>query len=432
MAWRLGVATGIKELLPSVLENMTKMTDAERAVFALLDANGRVHDAVTHNLDWRSSEPLPISHSFLHDVLSSSDVRWVPNVAEDDTFSVRDSVRSNHICFMAGAPVILNGRTLGVLYIDSQAHTVPEAQKQVQSLRSLAEHVAMAVHNALLYEEQRFRTRLSAWLIHNLKSPLASIIANGNELRRGLASSEGVQDGLRMAEDIVSCAERIDQMTRRTRALVDIDEGHQEAPQSVDLVRLLERYAQSMQVLLSGKEQTLGVLDVETPRYLRTVKDWLLVVLDNLVFNSYKYGPEKCEINIGLQSREDAGPEEARHRPESVVGLLFRKVRPLYPDPKAGFTEICVENPGVPIPASVQSSMFIERVHDESKAREDSSGLGLSIVDQVVRYLGGLVWYDGSDPEKVVFRFTLPNRLVSNYRDSLPGAPSPDPQAWIH
>jgi signal transduction histidine kinase len=107
--------------------------------------------------------------------------------------------------------------------------------------------------------------------------------------------------------------------------------------------------------------------------------DRLAQVLGNLVSNALQYSPRDAPVSV------------------SVVG-------------EADAVEIEVHNTGEPIPARLIGRLFqpLQRGEDASDNSRRSIGLGLYIVDQIVRAHGGTVGVRSSEQEGTTFQIRLP------------------------
>jgi signal transduction histidine kinase len=72
-----------------------------------------------------------------------------------------------------------------------------------------------------------------------------------------------------------------------------------------------------------------------------------------------------------------------------------------------------VHNEGTPICADRMASLFrSSSVNQHPPAGRESTGLGLSIVEQCIHQLGAAVWARSSEDEGTTFFFTLPAELA--------------------
>jgi hypothetical protein len=95
-----------------------------------------------------------------------------------------------------------------------------------------------------------------------------------------------------------------------------------------------------------------------------------------------------------------------------LAAALFEREGHIEPAPYSDFVEVTVRNVGTPIPDALLPRLFADFTPGaERTGGVKSTGLGLSIVDEVVRHLGGLVWATSTTVEGTCFRFTLPTRV---------------------
>lgn len=133
-----------------------------------------------------------------------------------------------------------------------------------------------------------------------------------------------------------------------------------------------------------------------------------MLLLENLVFNALKYAPSDGTVEVRLGLRADRGPADALARP-APTGGLFHRTLPFRPAAGAPFAEVTVVNGGRPIPEPLLGQLFTEFTVGEDKGgAARSTGLGLSIVDQWVRSLGGSVWARSDAENGTRFTFSLP------------------------
>ncbi|HYO74088.1 MAG TPA: HAMP domain-containing sensor histidine kinase, partial [Archangium sp.] len=107
--------------------------------------------------------------------------------------------------------------------------------------------------------------------------------------------------------------------------------------------------------------------------------DRLAQVLGNLVSNALQYSPKDGLVSVTVVGEKDA-------------------------------VSIQVHNTGEPIPASLIARLFqpLQRGEDASDNSRRSIGLGLYIVDQLVRAHGGTVGVHSSEQEGTTFQLWLP------------------------
>lgn len=416
VALQFGATLDVERLLPLVLDRVTDLLEAERALFALFDGHGGVERAVVHNLEWPGpGHPLPVSRGLIAEVRGTGKAVVVADAQSDLQFQSRQSVQILGLRFMVGVPIHVHGRVGGVLYVDSRAGSgvFKDLKEDLELLNGLARLVGTAVENARLFEEQRFRTSLLSQLVHDFRTPLSIITANAEMLTITDLDADRAE-ALEMAADIAASAQRMAKMVDNTLELSRIDAGAPSPdPVHLDLRAAVPRHVRALQMVARRLDLQLVAELPEGLPPVHTVPDRVWIILDNLLFNALKHAPSGTCITISMAPRADAGPPDALARPVDPAASLFRRQPALVPAPDAAFVEIGVHNHGHPIPRVLLPRLFEAYVHGESgRPQMRSTGLGLSIVDQCVRHLGGSVWVRSTADEGTTFSFTLPTEVT--------------------
>ncbi len=426
VALQFGATLDLDRLLPLVLDRVTDLLEAERALFALVDVHGRVERAVLHNLEWEGpGHPLPVSSSLIDEVRATGRAVVVADAQSDAHFQSRQSVQILGLRFMVGVPVHVGGKVGGVLYVDSRAGSgvFKDLKEDLDLLNGLARLVGTAVDNARLFEEQRYRNHLLAQLVHDFRTPLSIISANAEMLTLADATADPAE-AVEMAGDIAASAQRMSRMVDNTLELARIEAGAANpTPQFVDLGAACGRHLQALEVVARRFGLELASRIPQALPRVHTVPDRVWIILDNLLFNALKHARSGTVITLSLDVRDDAGPGDAQARPADPAASLFRKLSPLVPRPDSKFVEVTVHNHGEPIPPGLLSQLFAAYVRGES-GREGirSTGLGLAIVDQCARFLGGCAWVRSSAKAGTAFSFTLPTSVqLAREATPLPG-----------
>ena len=433
VALQFGATLDLERLLPLVLERVSGLLHADHAAFALCDSKGRIQRAVLHNLEWEGpGHPLPVSNGLITEVLQNGNPVVVADAANNEAFQARESVRLLGLRFMMGVPIPARGdRIIGVLYVDSKASKVKDLNEETRLLEALGRLVGTAVENARLFEEQRYRTRLLAHLVHDFRTPLSVILANAEMLAR-LAESEDAEE---MAGDIAASAHRMQKMVDNTLELSHMESGER-ATSTVpfNLAEHIPQHVRGLDIVATQLQLAFDVdLDPELPP-AQTVPDRMWIILDNLLFNALKHARENTRIKVAATLRPDAGPSEAVSRACDGVDIMER-LTPVQPSVDEPFLEVSVHNEGRPISEDVLARIFDPYVRGDDTARgHRSTGLGMSIVAQCVRHLGGAVWVRSCEEAGTRFCFTLPTRVQTGEHSSsvrITRAPTLNPQDTI-
>ncbi len=254
---------------------------------------------------------------------------------------------------------------------------------------AVAEHVTIALHNALLIEEARQAAALKSEFLstvsHELRTPLNVILGYAEMLREG-------EMGM-LSREQLDLFDRIDTNARELNELVETVLSAGKIESGRDMVHV---ETVSIQALLASIESAVSnlprneavALRVEaTPQAegeIETDAAKVGLVVRNLVGNAFKFTTEG-EVNVTLAAR----------------GETLR---------------IRVGDTGIGIDAEHLPSIFEMFQQGESEAaapRARGVGLGLYIVQKTVRRLGGSVRVESEAGAGTVFEVDLPGLMPS-------------------
>ncbi|WP_310102493.1 ATP-binding protein [Sphingomonas sp. BE138] len=220
----------------------------------------------------------------------------------------------------------------------------------------------------------------AAMLAHEIKNPLSSI--------RGAAQL--IADGVDVAGLTQLMIAEVDRIT----ALIDHMEDFTDTrPREVAPMNIYPLLAHARSVALAGFARGMTIeerYDPSLPKALGN-SDSLLQVVVNLLKNAAVALGERGERRITLATAY-------RHGVTVAAGGGARGRTPLP-------IEICVIDSGPGAPADIADHLFDPFV----SGRPEGKGLGLALVDKLVRDMGGIVQYSREGtPHQTVFRILLP------------------------
>lgn len=253
----------------------------------------------------------------------------------------------------------------------------PDPHTEVGTLSSafnhMLEHVEASLHRRQESEE-RLR-RFIADASHELRTPVAVIRGHAELAQRtGGPLSDDVQRSLGR---ITAESERMGHLVDDLLTLARLDSGRPLAREQVDLTRLVLDAVSDAQA--AGRDHDWQLDLPDEPVMATGDPDALHQVLANLLGNARTHTPAGTLVLVAARSLD------------------------------AGGAELVVSDNGPGIPAEVLPQVF-ERFVRADPARSTttgSSGLGLAIVDAIVRGLGGTIDLH-SEPGKTRIRITLP------------------------
>jgi PAS domain S-box-containing protein len=245
------------------------------------------------------------------------------------------------------------------------------------------ERIARAAAEAELAERKKseaMRERLLGVVGHDLRAPLSAIaMAASVMLKKGTLEGADVKMAARIARNADRMAKMISQLLDLTRAR--LGGGIPIDPKPVDLNEVCAEVVGDSEIANPDRAVRFehagdgkGVWDRER----------LAQVVANLVGNAVQYGRADGVVTVRLA--DDAGG-----------GVL-----------------LTVHNDGTPIAADVLPSIFDPfRRGSEHRERSESLGLGLFIVDEIVRAHGGSIEVTSTEAEGTTFSVRLPRTSVA-------------------
>ena len=225
-----------------------------------------------------------------------------------------------------------------------------------------------------LRELEKVRDDLMKMIVHDLKSPLTSVLA---ALEMVLDGDFGaVNEGQRRAlGDAEAKAEDLLEVARIEEASIQLD--LQPIAPAALLIEILHEWHMRL-----AQEEAIATMDVadETPVF-HADKGLVKRVFSNLIQNALTHSPRS--VTISLRARPDA----------ASGGVLFT-----------------VADNGPGIPQEYHEIIFrkFEQAKTPSTPRVRSSGLGLAFCKLAVDAHGGRIWVQSAEGKGSQFHFTLP------------------------
>jgi signal transduction histidine kinase len=278
-------------------------------------------------------------------------------------------------------PIVALAQKLGdVVLFAADPDELNEAD--IALAENLVARAALAISNARLYsharEANQTKTELLAVISHDLRTPLNSIIGYGQLLEMGIpeplpeGSRERVQRMLQSSNHLLYL---IDELLGFARLEGNHEDVHV-AP--CDVGAVIREVAQLMEPMAEAKGLALHLHLPERVPSIMTDADKLRQVLVNLVGNAVKY-TETGSIDLALE-------------------------------PADGRVEVRVTDTGVGIAAEDLPYIFkpFWQVDRAQRTNGGGTGLGLSVVQNVVRLLGGRISVHSTPGKGTTFTVVLP------------------------
>jgi signal transduction histidine kinase len=288
-------------------------------------------------------------------------------------------------------PIRREEQIVGVISLESSQQGRLD-QEALEFVTRLADHAAIAIENARLFEQVRraneAKSDFISFVSHELKQPMTSIKGYTDLLVKGAAGE--LTDAQRgFLETVLSNVERMNKLVSDLLDISRIESGRIRLELGIlSVERVIEDALRTIRRQIEAKQQTLGV---SIPSNLPPVKgdrDRFVQILTNLVSNAHKYTPEGGSIAIRARRWSDG---------RGGVG-------------EGEFVLCAVSDTGVGIAPADQERLFTKyfRADDPAVRGVAGTGLGLIITKSLVELHGGEIWVESELGKGSTFAFTVP------------------------
>lgn len=247
-------------------------------------------------------------------------------------------------------------------------------------------------------ELNRLRVDFFTNISHDLKTPLTLILSPLSRLKKVVSEDEIAMKYVCLIERNVA---RIQRMISQLLQFREIESRKVTLnPQPGDLIRYVMDIFSLFVPYAERKLISTSIESYQENLFVDFDHDVLEKILFNLISNAIKYSPEGEMVSLSIMGASD--------------GDVMRLKMPRCSE-RMECVSIEVLNTGIEINEEQQKKLFrsYARLSDRIPVFESSTGLGLSIVKELVEILGGFVEMESKDL-KVVFRVVFP--FIKNER----------------
>lgn len=322
-------------------------------------------------------------------------------------------------CFQVKANIVVSisfGGTLWGLLIAHQCLAPRQWEDfEIDLLRQLANHVAIAIQQVKLFERvqdlnknlerqvadrtqqleqsliQLERALLKEKELNELKSQF--IFRASHEFRTPLATIQTASDllrnyGYKMSED--KKLERIDKIQREVKAMTNLLEevliiGKSESgkfelrPEEINLEDFCLEIIEQTQLIGNRKHQVI-FKNINTPSQIEIDTKFLRQIISNLLSNAIKYSPNANEVFLTISQISDRIPK-----------LLLE-----------------IQDQGIGIPEADQEKVFEHFYRAHNVGMIGGTGLGMAIIKNSVDILGGTIQLTSVENQGTTVKVELP------------------------
>lgn len=279
-------------------------------------------------------------------------------------------------------PIRYKDETIGLLDLRrGEGRTF--SQDQVQFAGRLADHAAIAIANARLYEQVRranlAKSEFVSLVAHELRTPMTAIRGYADMLAKEIVGPLNEQQR-NFLQTIRSNVDRMRVLVSDLQDISRIETGQLRLElKPTSLSSALEEALQAVQGQIEERKQDL---QVDVPSDLPPVRAdpaRLTQILTNLLSNAYKYTPEGGQIGVRAWVED-------------------------------GFVHCAVSDTGIGISPEDRVRLFSKFFRaDHPLVREQpGTGLGLCIVKNLVELQGGEIQVESEVGKGTTFTFSVP------------------------
>jgi|YNPNPStandDraft_1061719.scaffolds.fasta_scaffold02366_6 PAS domain S-box-containing protein len=151
----IGSSLDLSEVLNEVMDQIIRLTGAERSFLMLLDPEtGELEFRAARNMDRETidSSAFEISRSIVKQVAMTGEPVVTTNAQMDPRFKAQESVIGYNLRSILCVPLRVRGRVTGVIYADNRILTGLFSDHDRDLLAAFANQAAIAIENARLFE----------------------------------------------------------------------------------------------------------------------------------------------------------------------------------------------------------------------------------------------------------------------------------------
>jgi signal transduction histidine kinase len=369
-------------LLQQIVAAAKELTGVEACSILLRDgANGDLYYEAASGGEGFRMRPvsIPVEGSIAGRAVQTAKPVIVEDVSRDERFyreSDAEFLVEPHCVLVC--PLVARENVIGVLEAVNKRDRGAFKREDVELLSVLSDQAAVAVQNALLFQQ----SDLVSDIVHEMRTPLTSIIAYAELIERTGTSSA---QRLEFAKIIQHEAERIRRMVSDLLELAGLESGRISlASDPVDLKTVIHMVVNVSRPQATEQRITLRMdLPQGVPRVVGDAQRIHQVLL-NLVNNAVKYSGQGDEVVVSARREGD-------------------------------LVRVSVSDTGPGIPQEALPNLFkrFYRVPDlEDQA--SGTGLGLAICRKIVDAHGGTIGVESEVGKGSTFTFALPTEKSPN------------------
>jgi PAS domain S-box-containing protein len=170
----------LDEVLRIVMDNIVRLTRAERGFLMLREANGEMVTKMARNWEKESINPseLTVSRTIVQRVIDSGAPIVTTNAQDDQRFQGQESIVAFNLRSILCVPLKVKNDVIGVIYNDNRIRTGIFSDTERDLLVAFSNQAAVAIENARLYSSLK-QTLAEVTQLKNLMANVFESITSG-------------------------------------------------------------------------------------------------------------------------------------------------------------------------------------------------------------------------------------------------------------
>lgn len=245
-------------------------------------------------------------------------------------------------------------------------------EEKVKELKKLNE--SLEVEKQKIKESNEQLENFADTASHDLKSPLRTISTLIQRFQVKFKDNL-TEDSAKYLEIIEDSSKKLNDKISETLRFSKIHH-YKTKPEAVDLNELIESLESNISTIIDENNATIKYSNLPE---IKSSKNLLYQIFQNLIDNSIKY------------SKSDIPP---------VIKITFEELGDKW--------KFCVKDNGLGIAKENYETIFEKYHRVENKDENEGSGIGLSIVKEIIEKLHGDIWVESTLDQGTSIFFTLP------------------------
>jgi len=334
----------LDEVLRIVMDNIVRLTRAERGFLMLRDEKGQMVTSMARNWEKESinQSELTVSRTIVQRVTDTGEPVVTTNAQEDHRFQGQESIVAFNLRSILCVPLKVKGEIIGVIYADNRIRTGIFAESERDLLVAFANQAAVAIENARLFSSLK-QTLAEVTGLKNLMDSVFFSIASGvitadiqnhitlcnraAELILGHKSMDIIGHGL--DEVLASVSQeiqpRLAEVRKTDKPIVDLEISHHLPERGVvdwrlnlSLLKDAQQFTQGIAIVLDDLTERKK-LEAQRRLFERMVSP---AVINQLDPNSLQLGGKRTEITVLFADIRGFTSYSEKQSPEDLVSVL--------------------------------------------------------------------------------------------------------------